>query len=780
MYSQQANPPRKVHVVPLPYYLPVIHTSEVYQDTSVGSSAASSKGSLLPYSSQLGKKGYSSFVRVPENQPVVEASSRPLPAQKIPDWNVHGNILYNVDYRSYIDTPYAEKDVYYHTIQTCLDVVYKNRYPMRVYLTNRFSNSAFTRQFSDISMQFNTADFKNRIVQAANLYINSHAPKDSLAYWQQLLDGKRNQAGQLQAWVNDPATMQQLIEAKEKALYPGNGHQKTLDSSALNWNELSGQLNNKPHMPGAKEVPAYLQGFWRARRNAGTDTVPSHDSSFTVKYEAQKKRADSLQQELAVWEGKYRKYKTRLARLQQQRGKLDMAGSTNDLEVELKSNNVPDTTLPAHYKTLLAIKSFGIGRTLVDYSELSAKNVSINGIQVEYNPSYYVAIAAGGIDYRFRDFIVKNATAPGQFLTMVRVGKGIKNNNTIILTWYTGKKQVYNGSGATNVTQPDYHLMGFTLEGNYRVNTNTTITAEVAKSSMPYYNRPGNDKSLLSGTLRFNEHSNEAYAVKAQSLIKATDTRLAGFYKHYGANFQSFSLISTGVQQRAWMLKADQPFFRKKLTVSASLKENDYNNPSVNVAYSSNVVFKSLQATVRVPHWPVLMVGYYPSAQLTKLSNDEYTETMFYSLVANMNYYYQVHDIGMNSSAMYTRFYNKQTDSAFLYANTTNYMFSQSFFLRRLTGQSTVSVALSSDYHLYTAGNEAQYTLLQWLSAGAGITYNYQTGYNIEQVGYKGTAIIKIPKLGEIQLTMEKGFIPGANRQLVENRTGRFSFFKIF
>jgi hypothetical protein len=82
---------------------------------------------------------------------------------KKPWLQVHGNILYDLNYRSNIDTPYAEKDIYQHTIQTYLDITYKDNYPFRVYFTTRFSNSALFRNYSDLNFLYNANDFNNRV-----------------------------------------------------------------------------------------------------------------------------------------------------------------------------------------------------------------------------------------------------------------------------------------------------------------------------------------------------------------------------------------------------------------------------------------------------------------------------------------------------------------------------------------------------------------------------------------------------------------------------------------
>ncbi|RXK85901.1 hypothetical protein ESB13_03570 [Filimonas effusa] len=692
------------------------------------------------------------------------------------DLVIHGNILYNVDYRSYIDTPYAENDIYYHTIQTYLDITYKKNYPVRVYLTNRFSNSALTRDFTDLNMQFSSNEFRNKIRQTLRAY-EYDLPRltmDSLLRLQKELDLKKYELAWCKGWMKDQSTIQKLVEEKERELYGERNQRFDMpdlplgNKTGINWSksmDRSAFAKRLFQMPDKSELP---------------DSLLPKDSSLAERYEANTRKLDSLQHEIKTLTTKCISLRDKLEVLRS--GKnigVDKIANIEQLEEEVRRRNVPDSALPRGYKTLWAVKSIGIGRTLVDYSELSAKNVSINGIQLEYNPGYYVAFAAGTINYRFRDFVIKRGNTPSQYLQMIRVGKGDRNGTNVITTFYSGKKQIYNNTGAQDVKSPGYQLMGFTVEGNYKLNDYTRLTVEVAKSSLPYYNQPAK-KGLLSTALSFDDRSNEAYSAKIQSVIPKTNTKLSGFYKRYGENFQSFSLITTGVEQRSWMLKADQLFFGKKLNVIASLKENDYSNPAATMVYQNNIVFKTLQATLRLPHWPIVSVGYYPSSQLTKLSDDKFVENTFYSLVGNVNYYYKVHDINMNSTAVYTRFYNRQQDSAFVYFNTTNLLLNQSFFYRKLTYQATGAMAFNQEYNLYTLDNDVQYALLEWLSLGAGIKYNYQTNYNIKQLGYKGSAIIKVKKLGEFQLMLDNGFIPGAQKQLVKNKTGRFSFFKLF
>ena len=73
-----------------------------------------------------------------------------------------------------------------------------------------------------------------------------------------------------------------------------------------------------------------------------------------------------------------------------------------------------------------------------------------------------------------------------------------------------------------------------------------------------------------------------------------------------------------------------------------------------------------------------------------------------------------------------------------------------------------------------------QYRVRSWLELGGGLKYNYQTQYDLQQTGYNANARVNIPKIGEVALMADQGFVPGVNRQLVPNKTGRVTYTKIF
>jgi hypothetical protein len=392
-----------------------------------------------------------------------------------------------------------------------------------------------------------------------------------------------------------------------------------------------------------------------------------------------------------------------------------------------------------------------------------------------------MAFAAGTVDYRFRDYSINDAVK-GQYLALVRYGWGKKDGNSLIFTYYTGKRQLYNVSTTTQGTDiPNYNLMGFTVQGCYKVLKNTSVIAEVAKSSLPYYSLDSTrSHDMLGSALKMNLRSNEAYSLKVNSFIPASQTQITATYSRFGANFQSFSLFTTGTQQSQWAVRLDQPLLEKRLMIMASVKTNDFVNPLLSTAYSSTAVFGSLQATLRLKKWPVLSFGYFPSSQIVRLSNDQYQENLFYTMTATASESYKVKNITLLSLLMYTRFYNKITDTGFVYFNTSNLLVSQMAVIGRLTLQLQISLAANASYNLYTADGKADYRLFKWLSIGAGLKYNDQTVYDIKQWGYSATAGIIFRQLGQVRLIWDEGFIPGSNKELVPYNLGRITYTKTF
>lgn len=134
----------------------------------------------------------------------------------------------------------------------------------------------------------------------------------------------------------------------------------------------------------------------------------------------------------------------------------------------------------------------------------------------------------------------------------------------------------------------------------------------------------------------------------------------------------------------------------------------------------------------------------------------------------------------MNTLLSYTRFYNKQDDSSFVYYNTKNILLNHTMFIGRFTVQGTGSAAMNGDYDLFGANGNIQYKVKSWLDIGGGFKYCFQSSYNLRELGYSANFRITIPYVGRIEMMTDKGFIPGVEKRLVSNNTGRLTYTKTF
>ncbi len=667
------------------------------------------------------------------------------PPQRPPLLDIHGNVSYDFYYQSNIDTPFAERDIRQHTLQTNLTVTVKNQYPLRVAFSVQQGNSSLFRNLTGARLYYNSMDFKNKL----------------------LLNVRNWAAGKLK----------QQLEANQLKLL--------LDSLQQSLYSLNGQFNDEALLQMEVAAKEYLLRWKRDSVLGKVSRLSVTDSVYLkvlTRRDDYRHQRDSLQALLA---GKTKQYQALNTRINSQKSYLldVLQHSKNNKELidALDAMNLPDSVLPRGYKTLLAIRTVGIGRTLLDYSELTAKNISITGLQLEFNPSWYLAAAGGTVDYTFRNFIVQERRSP-QYLGLIRTGIGMRDGNHIYLTYYAGKKELY-GSNAipqdSNI-HIDNRLMGMAVEAQWKIGANTFVTGEVAKSSLPFNSRKVHGQDNISSMLNFSGHSNEAWTVSASTLIPETSTRLSGMYKRMGSDFQSFSLFTTGSRQTAWTLQAEQPFFKQQFILTGALRKNSYATFYEPAVFESNTIFKSIQLTVRVPHWPVITAGFQPTSQLVKLGDGHFTEQIFNTLTGTVVYNYKYNNILMNSMLVYSRFYNQQKDSAFVYFNSRNVTASQTVFLKRFTLSGQFNSSLTQDYNLYSETGDVSFKALSWLEIGGSVQHNYQSRYNLTQYGYGGNMRVRIPYIGEISVRGEKRYMPGSARQLVANNTGRITYTKIF
>ncbi len=732
-----------------------------------------------------------------EKATVINTSAIPVAALSKPKLiTIHGNIAYDYFFRSRVDTPVNLQNFQQHTERVYLDVLIKEKYPLKVNFTSRQSNSPYFRDFVDINFSFDryayNKNLKQQLLDKLKAQTTQHRMPD-LKIAEAALKKYQDELEKTKAWLNDPATLQKIIEERErtyfqklKAAEDSARGVVTIDNpfdvaSRKNTLFSSGENKVQRFQEKIKDTVGGFKENMLSKRTAVTDKAKDKADSlvapFASYYEKQKASIDSLQKGVAKYKAKTDSLKTIVQKdVAGIRQKIYKATSEKELRKLAEENGLDADKKTKLEKQLAAIKTLSIGRSVLNYTELTAQNITVSGVNVEYNPSYYAAFSAGKIDYRFRDFYNRKGRQNNQYIIMGRFGFGDKDHRAVIFSYFTGRKS--NSYGYRDSANSSVNLIGYSVEAILKKNENTFLTAEFAKSTKPVIGSIAAGKQGNSLT-RFSDPSNMGINFKGQTVIPETHTRLSGFYRKTGENFQSFSLFSYNSNQTAWLGKIEQSFYKDRITLTGMLRRNDFTNPFTDKTYKTSTVFKSVLLNLRLRKLPVISIGYYPGTQLYLIDRETIRESAYYILNGSASYSYIVKGLQLNSMLIYNKYTSEATDSGFVAYKGINVYASQAVRFSKLQLQGGYAYTKQSLLEFNTFEGSGDYSLKNWLQFGTGIKYNKVKAGG----GYWGQSIqvrAEFKKLGGFQLQYEKSYLPTLTQQLAPVEMGRVGYYRRF
>src|SRR5688572_19562097 len=295
----------------------------------------------------------------------------------------------SAEYRSMIDTPFRENNVMTYNVSATSGFTVAGILPLTATFTIRESNSAFFTDIFDYQIGYDSYEFRRLTGEVVKnkLLLLYASIEDSLS--EKLLHLKEAEVARLKNLLYNPFQLQKLVEANE-----------FINVKRLTYNPAF-----------SEEVNHSIDD---SIRKASTKFISIYNESKD-KYESYENQVDSLKQ--VVSEIKLRR--------QQFKNLLESNGS-DFLSPESIFNMgskyaIQRPEMPRKYRWLLCLRTLNLGRSNINHSDLIAKNVSLNGINFEYSSWYYVAGAAGGIDFRFRDYAV-GIKRDRQHLNLIRAG----------------------------------------------------------------------------------------------------------------------------------------------------------------------------------------------------------------------------------------------------------------------------------------------------------------------------------------------------------------------
>jgi len=720
------------------------------------------KDTLIPVSSLLKE--------IPEMENIPQAHRR-----------FHGDITYDFSMQNSPDTVYPGSGYKQNYVLANVYTTINDKYPVVFHFGTLQTSIPYIKNNMDISLQFDRqqygSDMADRYRKQYQDKMRQKEKEDSNLYRTVLTEFRNSQY--LQSWLVNDKQVQELMKSSLIVNSYLAGSANYRDPNVLAKVALSGMtpkdsslVNSMKQLDSIKSTianPSIQKGLTFDNK-IGMDSTSFNEIQLkkAIKFiKTYNEKLQSLKNLKSDRDSLEKRYDSLNRWLQSRKDSLNrtLKEDVNGNFADLSDSTREQRTM----NWLMGIRQLGIGRSFVNYSELSAKNISLFGFNAEYASHYYFALAAGKTDFRYQDFLTSTAV-PNQYVFLGRIGLGEPEKKHLYFTFYTGSKQ---SSYYINNQPSTTKLTGMTLEAKIPVSKNIDITGEIANA--PSYILINSSPAKL---LSFNNHDNEAYSLKVSAYFPRSNTRLQAIYNRYGIYFQSFNIFNNNATSGSWQLKLAQYFFKNKLLFSASATKNDYSNPFIVNNYKSQTLVYSLQGTLRMPKWPTLTIGFLPFSQLTVLQG-QITENRFYTMLGSANYGYRVKKIYMFSSIVFTQYYNSSNQPGFIYYNAKSWFFNQSVMLNHFTLGGTASLTHSPGYTVLSAGPSVQWMVFSSLSVGAGAKYNVLNDVT-QNMGYNANMDCQIKRLGKISISFERGFIPGQNNQFFRNNWGKAMYSKNF
>lgn len=681
------------------------------------------------------KKNYLSLADTSRYRIKWPAVSLPKFSAKRPIQISSGNVNYVYDYRSNIDTPYVDRNVSQHSLIGQFNATLFNAAPIKVSFFIRRTNSALFSDINDVRIDFDATAYARMI---KGNYLNQlqkqfPAIKDSLL--QQLKKINGSELSKIMKRINDPDFQQKLVECNEIIRIPS--------------------------------IAESIAGPAKA------DSVRQMAKDFMNTYFALKGKEDFYYHKIDSLQGLINASVVKAKMIHDALGNTSNTSLSPDQAIAMLREQ--GVSIPDAVRHLLALRRFSIGRSQLNYSELTSRNLSINGINIEYNSWYYFAFSAGVVDYRFRDFALNKNDKRPQYMYMVRAGIGRLEKNFIILSAYRGQKQSYlqnNGAAGSSMLT----IYGMSLQSKYQLNRNSYLIGEVAQSATPGVEIYQGQKTY--SLFNWKNNTSKAYAVKLYSYFPKTNTRLEGMYRYNGAAFQSFDRFQSNAAREMWYAKAEQYFWKRQIKLSASLRNDEFSNPYIIVPYVSNGVSKSAQVTFRRKRWPILSIGYMPYSQLSTTGSQVY-ENRFQALNAVAYYGYKIGGSRTSTTITYNRFYNNPIDTAFIYFNSVNIYAQQYFYFRKFILSVGGSHSSNTGYELNTLEESIQLDVTRKGSVATGLKiFNYNKTET--KIGSWCRLSYRFMTTGTLQISYDNGLLPGSHQTLSRNQIASVILTKMF
>ena len=295
-----------------------------------------------------------------------------------------------------------------------------------------------------------------------------------------------------------------------------------------------------------------------------------------------------------------------------------------------------------------------IGTTYPYFSRLSLSSLSVNGVNVEWNPgSFYLATCYGKSARQTlnTDFTVPTLTLP-QTTLGAKIGMGSPYGNHFHLVMVDVKDEFANAS-LTNPTKPQSNRLLGTDAQFSLFNGNVELGGELMTSLLTRDNTINTDQvqefdisdiplNKLFGNVNNSSSFDIAWRAFSDIRLFQNKTKVKASVEKVGSNYFSLGSPTLLNDVLRWRIEGRQSFFKNKLSLSAYWRQDANNlDPLLTSSISTTKSF-GLSGSLHVPKYPSLTFSYAPYAQNNKIiSTNEDLSTDAKMLNVSVGYPYK-------------------------------------------------------------------------------------------------------------------------------------------
>jgi hypothetical protein len=645
---------------------------------------------------------------------------------------------YSTYYNSNVDTPYSQENLAQHNLMFSGGLNIFNTLPVNVSGLFRRTNSPLFRPINDFQISLDVSSFQQQIADKAKTQYLQNLSNigDSLlkAKW----DQERRLLSALQGKFSNRFSYSKYVEANE-----------VVHVRKIAWDYAKNDSLNEIHADSMQRQAAqFIEAYTHLRKI--TDSI-SH-------------KADSLK---FAFEQAVQKSK-QLKAMVEERSFPSIGDFYHFIENESKVSMSSELQSP-FMRWARGVRQLAVGKTNVSTSELSAKNVRINGIDYLYNSWFIFGLTAGFIDYRFHDFVVSRNQSRRQYLIQAKLGVGSLDRNYMAVSFVRGRKQLFGLSTPSANQVINFH--GVNIESRWMIKNGSYLTAEFGQSFAPDLHQSPIGKP---NGLSLGDKSSKAVSVKYIGYLNRFRSRVEAGYKYFGANYQSFNSLQNTNQYRAWWLSLQHSFFSRRLTLSGSLRSNEYTNPFIVQRFKANTVFKTVQASFHSRKLPSISVAFLPMSQFSQ-SGNTLLENRFQSLQVNASHFYYVGSQPVSTSILLSQYFNHAQDTGYIFFNAKSLFASQTIFFHHFSTSVIINRTVSADYQLNVFEEGLQVTPTNRFNVGGAVKiYNFNSLST--KLGGGLNVLYRWKSATQIYLRIEQGYLPSNHNQLHNNLNGAITF----